>query len=89
MKNEIQVLGNDKQIYDVADFVAVGKTYKDAIGIVFGIPIIGLRVLAFDRWLGQWGKTDRVLTEPYNESQAVQILCGRENTKGSVRERVN
>ena len=67
MENEIQVLGNDKQMYDVTDFVAAGKTYKDAIGIVFGTPIIGLRVLAFDGSVEQWGKTDRVLTEPHNE----------------------
>lgn len=89
MKNEIQVLGNDKQMYEVADFVAAGKNHKDAIGIVFGTPIIGLRVLAFDSWLGQWGKTDRVLTEPHNESQAVQILCGLEDTKRIVKEQTN
>ena len=89
MKNEIQVLGNDKQMYGVADFVAAGKNHKDAIGIVFGTPIIGLRVLAFDSWLGQWGKTDRVLTEPHNKSQAVQILCGLEDTKRIVKEQTN
>lgn len=89
MKNEIQVLGNNKQIYGVADFVAVGKNYKDAIGIVFGTPIIGLRVLAFDGSVEQWGKTDRVLTEPHNESQAVQILCGLEDTKRIVKEQTN
>lgn len=89
MKNEIQVLGNDKQIYDIADFVAAGKSRQDAIGIVFGTPIIGLRVLAFDSWLGQWGKTDRVLTESHNEAQAVQILCGLEDTKRIVKEQTN
>lgn len=89
MKNEIQVLGNDKQMYDVADFVAAGKSHKDAIGIVFGTPIIGLRVLAFDGWFGQWGKTDRVLTEYHNEAQAVQILCGLEDTKRIVKEQTN
>lgn len=89
MKNEIQVLGNDKRMYDVADFVAAGKTYKDALGIVFGTPIIGLRVLAFDSWLGQWGKTDRVLTESHNESQVTQILCGLEDTKRIVKEQTN
>ena len=88
-KYEIKVLGNDKQMYEVADFVAAGKNHKDAIGIVFGTPIIGLRVLAFDSWLGQWGKTDRVLTEPHNESQAVQILCGLEDTKRIVKEQTN
>ena len=35
MKNEIQVLGNDKQMYGVADFVTAGKSRQDAIGIVF------------------------------------------------------
>ena len=89
MKNEIQVLGNDKQMYDVADFVAAGKSRQDAIGIVFGTPIIGLRVLAFDGSVEQWGKTDRVLTESHNEAQAVQILCGLEDTKRIVREQVN
>lgn len=89
MENEIQVLGNDKQMHEVADFVAAGKNHKDAIGIVFGTPIIGLRVLAFDSWLGQWGKADRVLTEPRNQSQTVQILCGLEDTKHIVREQVN
>jgi hypothetical protein len=88
-KYEIKVLGNDKQMYEVADFVAAGKSYNDAIGIVFGTPIIGLRVLAFDSWLGQWSKTDRVLTEPRNESQAVQILCGLEDTKRIVKEQTN
>lgn len=86
---EIKVLGNDKQMYEVADFVAAGKNHKDAIGIVFGTPIIGLRVLAFDSWLGQWGKTDRVLTERHNEAQAVQILCGLEDTKRIVKEQTN
>lgn len=89
MEKEIQVLGNDKQMYDVADFVAAGKTYKDAIGIIFGTSIIGLRVLAFDGWIEQWGLTDRVLTKPHNEAQAVQILCGLEDTKRIVREQVN
>lgn len=89
MKNEIQVLGNDKQIYNVADFVAAGKNHKDAIGIVFGTPIIGLRVLAFDGSVEQWSKTDRVLTESHNEAQAVQILCGLEDTKRIVKEQTN
>ena len=88
-KHEIKVLGNDKQMYDAADFVAAGKNYQDAIGIVFGTPIIGLRVLAFDSWYGIWGKTDRVLTESNNQAQAVQILCGREDTKRIMGEQIN
>lgn len=83
-KYDIKVLGNDKQVYEVADFVAAGRIRKDAIGIVFGTPIIGLRVLAFDCSLEQWGNTDKVVTEPHNESQAVQILCGLEDTKRIV-----
>lgn len=83
-KYEIKVLGNDKQVYEVADFIAAGKNHKDAVGIIFGTPIIGLRVLAFDSWSGQWGQTDRVLTEQRNEPQAVQILCGLEDTKRIV-----
>lgn len=89
MKNEIQVLGNDMQMYDVADFVVAGKSRHDAIGIVFGTPIIGLRVLAFDKWYGQWGKSGRVLTEPHNEAQVMQILRGLEDTKRIVKEQTN
>lgn len=83
-KYEIKVLGNDKQVYEVADFIAAGKNHNDAVGIIFGTPIIGLRVLAFDSWSGQWGQTNRVLTEQHNEPQAVQILCGLEDTKRIV-----
>lgn len=84
MKNyEVKVLGNDKQVYDVAAFVAVGKNYSDAIGIVFSSPIIGQRVLAFDAWLEQWGER-KIHVEERNESQAVQVLCGLEDTKRVV-----
>lgn len=84
MKNyEVKVLANDKQVYDVAAFVAAGKNYSDAIGIVFGSPIIGQRVLAFDAWLEQWGER-KVHVEERNESQAVQVLCGLEDTKRVV-----
>ena len=80
---KIKVLGNDKQVYDVAAFVAAGKNYSDAIGIVFGSPIIGQRVLAFDVWLEQWGER-KIHAEERNESQAVQVLCGLEDTKRVV-----
>lgn len=80
----IKVFGNDKQVYEVADFVAAGKTHKDAVGIIFGTPIIGLRVLAFDCSLERWGKTDKIVTEPHNESQAVLILSGLKDTKRIV-----
>lgn len=84
MKNyEVKVLGNDKQVYDVATFVAAGKNYSDAIGIVFGSPIIGQRVLAFDAWLEQWGER-KIHVEERSESQAVQVLCGLEDTKRVV-----
>ena len=84
MKNyEIKVLGNDKQVYDVAAFVAAGKNYSDAIGIVFGSPIIGQRVLAFDAWLEKWGES-KIHVEERNESQAVQVLCGLDDTKRIV-----
>lgn len=84
MKNyEVKVLGNDKQVYDVAAFVAAGKSYSDAIGIVFGSPIIGQRVLAFDAWLEQWGER-KIHVEERSESQAVQVLCGLEDTKRVV-----
>lgn len=84
MKNyEVKVLGNDKQVYDVAAFVAAGKNYSDAIGIVFSSPIIGRRVLAFDAWLEQWGER-KIHVEERNESQAVQVLCGLEDTKRVV-----
>lgn len=84
MKNyEVKVLGNDKQVYDVAAFVAAGKSYSDAIGIVFGSPIIGQRVLAFDAWLEAWGER-KIHVEERNESQAVQVLCGLDDTKRVV-----
>ena len=83
-KYEIKVFGNDRQVYGVDEFVAAGKTHEDAIGIIFGTPIIGSRLLAFDCSLEQWGKTDKVITESHNESQAVQILCGLEDTKRIV-----
>lgn len=83
-KYDIKVYGNDRQAYDVADFVAAGKTHKDAVGIIFGTPIIGLRVLAFDCSMEHWGKTDNIVTDPHNESKAVQILCGLEDTKRIV-----
>lgn len=83
--NEIKILGEDYKIYEVSDFVNSGKIYKDAIGIVFGTPIIGTRVLAFDCWIKQWGKPDKMLTEPCNESQAVQVLCGLDNTERIVK----
>lgn len=81
---KIAVLGNDKQMYDVEGFLTSGKNVKDAVGIVFETPIIGQRVLAFDSWTERWGDTNSILTESYNESQAVQILSGLENTKRIV-----
>lgn len=84
MKNyEVKVLGNDKRMYDVAAFVAAGKNHTDAIGIVFGSPIIGQRVLAFDAWLEAWGER-KVHVGERNESQAVQVLCGLDDTKRVV-----
>lgn len=81
--NEVKVLGNDKQVHDVAAFVAAGKDHSDAIGIVFGSPIIGHRVLAFDAWLAEWGER-KIHVEGRNESQAVQVLCGLDDTKRIV-----
>ena len=90
-KYEVKVFGNDERVYKVTDFVADGKTYMDAIGIVFGTPIIGLRVLAFGCSLAEWGlvewsktKTNSIITESHNEAQAVQILCGLEDTRRIV-----
>lgn len=89
MKNyEVKVLGNDKQVYDVAAFVAAGKDHSDAIGIVFSSPIIGQRVLAFDAWLEEWGER-KIHVEERNESQAVQVLCGLEDTKRIVEAQSN
>lgn len=89
MDYKIKVLGNDKKIYEVSEFVASGKTYKDAIGIVFGTPIIGQRILSFDSWTCKWGDTNSVLTEEHNEAQVVQILCGLEDTKRIVEAQKN
>lgn len=84
-KYEVKVFGNDKQVYKVADFVAAGKTYMDAIGIVFGTPLIGLRVLAFDHSVEQWGYADKIATTSHNESQVVQTICGLENTRRIIK----
>lgn len=89
MDYKIKVLGNDKKVYEVSEFVASGKTYKDAIGIVFGTPIIGHRVLAFDSWTCKWGDANSALTEKHNEVQAVQILCGLEDTRRIVEAQAN
>lgn len=89
MGYKIKLLGNDKKVYEVSEFVASGKTYKDAIGIVFGTPIIGHRILAFDSWTCKWGDTNSVLTEEHNEAQAVQILCGLEDTRRIVEAQKN
>ena len=89
MDYKIKVLGNDKKVYEVSEFVASGKTYKDAIGIVFGTPIIGQRILAFDSWTCKWGDTNSVLTEEHNEAQAVQILCGLDDTRRIVEAQKN
>lgn len=82
-KYKVKVLGNDRQVHDVAGFVASGKNHKEAIGIVFGSPIIGWRVLAFDAWLEQWG-VRKLHVEERNESQAVQVLCGLDDTRRVV-----
>lgn len=84
-KYNIKVLGKDKQVHDVAEFVAQGKDFTDAIGIEFGSPVIGQRVLAFEAWSEQWG--ERVHVEARNELQAVQVLCGLDDTKRIVEAR--
>ena len=89
MDYKIKVFGNDKKVYEVSEFVSSGKTYKDSIGIVFGTPIIGQRILAFDSWTCKWGDTNSVLTEKHNEVQAVQILCGMEDTRHIVEAQKN
>lgn len=89
MDYKIKVFGNDKKVYEVSEFVSSGKTYKDSIGIVFGTPIIGQRILAFDSWTCKWGVTNPVLTEKRNEVQAVQILCGLEDTRHIVKAQAN
>lgn len=73
----VKVLGNDHEIYEVTDFIAQGKTHKDAIGIVFGTPLIGIRVLAFHSWKVRWGITGNLLTGEHDGASAVQIRCGR------------
>lgn len=88
-KYEVKVFGNDKRVYEVTDFVADGKTYMDAIGIVFGTSIIGLRVLAFDCSVEQWSGADIIENMPYNESQAIQTLCGLEDARCIVESQAN
>lgn len=83
-ERRILVLGNDQKMYEVSDFVESGKNYADAIGIVFGSPIIGQRVLAFPSWREKWGDKEKVYTEPRSESKAVQVMSGLEDTKRIV-----
>lgn len=88
-KYEVKVFGNDKRVYKVDDFVVGGKTHMDAIGIVFGTPLIGLRVLAFDHSVEQWGIADKIVTTPHNESQVVQTSCGLEDTRHIIESQAN
>lgn len=50
---------------------------------MFGSPIIGQRVLAFDAWQEQWGE-HKIYVEERCEAQAVQVLCGLEDTRRIV-----
>lgn len=86
---EIKILSNDKQIYKVNDFILKGKDYNDAIGIIFGSPIIGLRLLAFDSWIGSWDNDEDISIKFICESEAVQILCGLDTTKRIVESQKN
>ena len=86
---EIKILSNDKQIYKVNDFILNGKDYNDAIGIIFGSPIIGLRLLAFDSWVGSWDNDEDIPIKFICESEAVQILCGLDTTKRIVESQKN
>lgn len=79
----IAILGNDKRVYEAEDFLAASKTRKDAIGIIVRNSLIGERVLAFDSWIEEWGEEETIV-ENRNESAAVQITCGLEDTKRIV-----
>lgn len=83
-ERRISVLGNDQKMYEVNEFVKSGKNYTDAIGIVFGSPVLGQRVLAFPSWQEKWGDKEKVYTKTHSESAAVQIMSGLEDTKRIV-----
>lgn len=79
--NIVKVLGDDNKVYEVADFAALGKTCDDAIGIVFGTPMLGSRVLAFPSWKERWGEEGELLTTEHIETSAVQIESGLDDSK--------
>ena len=76
----ISVLGADKKQYEIADFIARGMNYTNAIGIIVTTEFMS-RILAFDTWQERWGNTDRVLTEEQNESVAMQTFSGLNLTR--------
>jgi len=84
----ISVLGADKKQYEIADFIARGMNYTNAIGIIVTTDFMS-RILAFDTWQERWGNTDRVLTEEQNESVAMQTFSGFDLTKRIVEAQVN
>lgn len=88
-ERKVMVLGNDQKMYEVNDFVESGKNYTDAIGIIFGTPVLGQRVLAFPSWKEKWGDRETVYTEVRSESEAVQFMSGLEDTKRIVEAQVN
>lgn len=79
----ISVLGADKKQYEIADFIARGMNYTNAIGIIVTTEFMS-RILAFDTWKERWGNTDRVLTEEQNESVAMQTFSGLDLTRRIV-----
>lgn len=80
---KLKILGTDHKILDIDDFILAGKSKEDVLGIVYGTPIIGQRVLAVENWFRLLWNKDGVKLGEYNSStsEAVQILSGMEDTK--------
>lgn len=85
MKNELKILGKNGNLYSLEEYLKLqGNTYHYAVGIIFESPIIGKRVLVFDSWKEKWANEEKKYTKCLSESEAIQSLCGSDNTERIV-----
>lgn len=77
---EVKVLGIDDNIYTVDEFLKSGKTHKEAVGVVFGNDLIGLRVLALESWKGKWGSR-KLFTDKKEKTDVLYEPCGFDETR--------
>lgn len=75
MKHRISVLANDGEQYEVNEFLRLGLTKDDAVGIVVQNEIIGL-IMSLDEWECPWGCMNKIVTKAQNEAEALQEISG-------------